>query len=111
MKTKDDPCRKLKCKHLVIEGTRYRTLYTSKFENRKLWTIPNPLHITAFIPGLVVRVAVKPGQQVKEGQDLLTLEAMKMKNQIKAPFSAVIKDIKVKEGEKVPKNTLLIELE
>ncbi len=110
MKPKTDPCEKIKCKPLVIEGTRYRTTYTRKFENRKPWAPPNPNHINAFIPGNIVKIHVKEGQKVAEGQDLLVLEAMKMKNQLKAPFDAVIKSVKVKEGEKVAKDVLLIEL-
>jgi biotin carboxyl carrier protein len=48
---------------------------------------------------------------VKEGAPLLILEAMKMLNRIEMPFTARIKKINVAVGERIPKETLMIELE
>lgn len=55
------------------------------------------------MPGLVLDVLVKEGDQVEEGQNLLILEAMKMENIIKASASATIKEVLVKTGDKVEK--------
>lgn len=63
------------------------------------------------MPGLVVSVFVTIGQQVEEGDKLLSLEAMKMENILKCPGTGVVKNILVKGGDTVDKNALLIELE
>lgn len=67
--------------------------------------------IKAPMPGLILNINVEIGQEVKEGETLLILEAMKMENSITAPRDAVIKSISVKTGNTVAKNELLIEME
>lgn len=67
--------------------------------------------LKAPMPGLVVGVSAKVGQEVKEGEGVLVLEAMKMENTLVAPRDGTIKSIAVKEGDKVEKNELLIEIE
>ena len=66
--------------------------------------------IEAPMPGLVIAVSVTAGQQVKEGQPLITLEAMKMQQVFSAPFSARVDKIAVEEGAYVEAQTLLIQL-
>lgn len=67
--------------------------------------------IKAPMPGLVLKVLVEPGQQIKKGDGLLVLEAMKMENVLKASADATIKAINVEERTAVEKGTILIELE
>ena len=67
--------------------------------------------IKAPMPGLILDVQVKEGEEVKEGDYLLVLEAMKMENTLTAPRDGVVKSISVKKGETVDKNQLLIEME
>jgi biotin carboxyl carrier protein len=67
--------------------------------------------IKAPMPGLILEISVNVGQEVKENDALLILEAMKMENVIKSPCDGIIKSIKVKQGEAVDKNSLLIEFE
>ncbi|MBB4119646.1 biotin carboxyl carrier protein [Mesonia hippocampi] len=67
--------------------------------------------IKAPMPGLILEINVKEGDEVKEGDYLLVLEAMKMENAITAPRDAVIKAITIKQGDAVDKNQLLIEME
>jgi biotin carboxyl carrier protein len=67
--------------------------------------------IKAPMPGLILDVQVKEGDEVKEGDYLLVLEAMKMENTITAPRDAVVKSVTVKKGQTVEKNQLLIEME
>ena len=66
--------------------------------------------IEAPMPGLVIAVSVTAGQQVKEGQPLITLEAMKMQQVLSAPFSGRVDEIAVEEGAYVEAQTLLIQL-
>lgn len=67
--------------------------------------------LKAPMPGLVLDVSVKGGQQVSKGDALLILEAMKMENVIKSPTDGVIKSISVNKGETVVKNQLILNFE
>ena len=67
--------------------------------------------ITAPMPALVVRIEVQPAQEVKEGQGLIVLEAMKMENEIKSPRNGVVKHIHVPHGKAVEKGEILVTLE
>jgi len=67
--------------------------------------------LKAPMPGLVLDVLVKEGQQIKKGENLLVLEAMKMENNLKALSDAVVKKVNVGKGARVEKNEILIELE
>ncbi|MCY1635878.1 MULTISPECIES: biotin/lipoyl-containing protein [Marinifilum] len=98
-------------KEFNVDGTVYKTELTKKFENRKNWERPNPKNLLSFIPGTIVEIFVKEGQEVKAGESLMILEAMKMKNLIEMPFDGVIKKIHVEEGVKVPNRMLMVEIE
>ena len=102
--------KKARCKTLIIDGDKYRTRYNTKFEKRKTWESPNPKKITSIIPGTIVKVYTKVGQEVKKGDPILLLEAMKMKNKILFNIDGKVKSIKVKEGERVPKDHLMLEM-
>jgi biotin carboxyl carrier protein len=64
--------------------------------------------VKAPMPGLVLKVLVAEGDEIKKGDNLFILEAMKMENIIKAPADATIKSIKIKPTDKVEKGQLLI---
>ena len=67
--------------------------------------------IKAPMPGLILDVQVKEGDEVEEGDYLLVLEAMKMENTLTAPRTGKVKSVKIEKGETVDKNQLLIEME
>lgn len=67
--------------------------------------------VKAPMPGVVIETVVKQGDEVKEGNSLLILEAMKMENVIKSPINGKIKSIVVKPKDTVEKNQLLVEFE
>ncbi len=67
--------------------------------------------IKAPMPGLVLEIAVKEGQQVTEGEKILILVAMKMENSIMTHANATIKRIAVVAGQAVEKGQVLVELE
>ncbi len=67
--------------------------------------------IRAPMPGLVLSVLVEAGQEVKEGQGLVVLEAMKMENELRAPAPGTVKAVHATPGEAVAKKALLIEFE
>jgi biotin carboxyl carrier protein len=64
--------------------------------------------IKAPMPGMVLKVFVDAGAEVKKGDNLFILEAMKMENIIKAPADVVVKTIKIKAGDKVEKGQILM---
>lgn len=66
-------------------------------------------HVRAPMPGLIIDLRVKAGDRVIAGDPLVILEAMKMENIIKAPGDATVKSVKVKMGDGVEKNQVLIE--
>lgn len=65
--------------------------------------------LKAPMPGLVLNILVKEGDEVKKGDSLVVLEAMKMENIIKSPADVVIKKVEVSQGDKIEKNTVLIQ--
>ncbi|BDG35008.1 pyruvate carboxylase [Saccharococcus caldoxylosilyticus] len=70
----------------------------------------NPNHIAATMPGTVVKVLVEKGEKVNKGDHLMITEAMKMETTVQAPFSGIVKDIYVKNGDAIQAGDLLIEL-
>ncbi|WP_183566894.1 acetyl-CoA carboxylase biotin carboxyl carrier protein subunit [Mucilaginibacter sp. SP1R1] len=65
--------------------------------------------IKAPMPGMVLKVFAAEGDEIKKGDNLFVLEAMKMENIIKSPADVVIKKLKIKAGDKVEKGQILIE--
>lgn len=68
----------------------------------------NPCHIGAPMPGKVLKVNVKAGDEVKAGDVLMVTEAMKMETNIKAKADAKVVEVKFKEGEKIEKDDLVV---
>ncbi len=67
--------------------------------------------IKAPMPGLVLSIQVVEGQQLKKGDNILVLEAMKMENILKSTTEGVVKKVYVSQGDKVEKNQILITFE
>ncbi len=103
--------KKVSYKSLLIEDIKYRTILTKKYQSRKPYEKKDIKKITAFIPGTIKKVYIKSGKNVKEGDKLLILEAMKMRNELLSPTNGTVKSILVKNGDMVTKNQLLIEFE
>jgi pyruvate carboxylase len=70
----------------------------------------NEKEIGASIPGNIVKVLVKPGDKVEEGQSIIVIEAMKMETNVSAVAEGVIDGVFVKEGQRVKTGELLIKL-
>ena len=69
-----------------------------------------PGSVLAPIPGLVLRILVKEGDEVNIGDTILVLEAMKMESEITSTASGKVKSINVKEGSSVQEDDVLIEV-
>ncbi|MDO8899474.1 MAG: acetyl-CoA carboxylase biotin carboxyl carrier protein subunit [Bacteroidales bacterium] len=96
---------------LVIDNVIYQTTFTRKYVNKPVYSVFNPNLLVAFIPGTITEVYIKEGESVTKGQQLAVLEAMKMLNEIVAPFDGVVKKLNVNKGDRVTKNHVIIELE
>ena len=68
-----------------------------------------PTPLKAPMPGLIVRVLVKPGDAVEAGQGLIVMEAMKMENELRAPAAGIVKVVAVQQGAAVEKGALLVD--
>jgi biotin carboxyl carrier protein len=70
-----------------------------------------PAPIKAPMPGLIVRINVKPGDTVEAGQGVVVMEAMKMENELRATSAGIVKSVEVAPGAVVEKGALLVALE
>jgi biotin carboxyl carrier protein len=69
------------------------------------------MKVNAPMPGKIIVVKVTVGDSVKKGQELLIMEALKMKNAIRTPNDGVVKEIYVKAGDPVKTGTPLVSVE
>lgn len=67
--------------------------------------------IKTAMPGKVVRVLVEPGAEVKKGDGIIVVEAMKMQNEMKSPKDGVVKEIRSSEGSTVNAGDVLAIIE
>mgnify|MGYP006278518713 CR=1 FL=1 len=70
-----------------------------------------PQKVIAPMPGKVVRVLVKPGDEVTAKQGLVVVEAMKMENELKAARAGTVRDVSVREGQSVDAGAVLLVVE
>jgi biotin carboxyl carrier protein len=99
---------------VLVEGARYAVKVQDErsrrmaLADRSLKPPAGELMIRAPIPGLVVKVAVTPGQEVAEGETLVILEAMKMENELRAPRAGAIHEVRVVPGNQVSLGQVLV---
>jgi len=101
---------------ILLGGEQYEVEVTDERQRRLMAgrSLPAPPsgenHVTAPIPGLIVKIEVKEGEAVRAGQPLMILEAMKMENEIRAPRDGEIRSIHVTPGQSVEQGVVLITL-
>jgi biotin carboxyl carrier protein len=69
------------------------------------------VEVKAPMPGKILEVLVKVGDQVKEDDEILMLEAMKMENPIYAPAAGTVKEIMIKANDSVETEQLMMVIE
>jgi biotin carboxyl carrier protein len=93
--------------HVRVEDERTRRLN----EGRRGPELPKgDLIVKAPIPGMVVKVLVREGDEISEDQPLIILEAMKMENEIRALRAGVVRKVDVSTGQRVEQNASLLVL-
>jgi biotin carboxyl carrier protein len=70
----------------------------------------NAESINAPLPGLILEVKVNEGDQIKAGQDIMVMEAMKMENLVQAPHDGTVEKIYVNKGDSVAEGDLLAQI-
>lgn len=83
---------------LLLEKLGMKAKKSKKFSDMK-----------APMPGLIVDIKVVEGEEVKSGQPLIILKAMKMENILKSPSEGTIKSVMVEKNQRVEKGTALIQ--
>lgn len=63
--------------------------------------------VTTMLPGVVLKILVKPGDRVQAGDPVIIIESMKMENEIVSPRDGVVAEIFVKEGQRVEAGDVL----
>ena len=86
---------------MIINGVAY-SVFRPKGESVSIKNIKAP------ISGRVLDVLVTAGNQIKKGQVLIVIEAMKMENQIESPVNAEISEVKVNKGQSVKGGEVMI---
>jgi biotin carboxyl carrier protein len=70
-----------------------------------------PVEVRATLPGMVLAVAVTEGEQVGDGDPLVTVEAMKMQNEVRAPRAGRVASLSVRPGMPVAAGALILRIE
>lgn len=111
-----------------VNGTKYKVEIQKEKKASKTPTlvrkaVPRPkdahkiqkgasLHqVKAPLPGIIMNVIVKEGDEVKRGSNLLVYEAMKMENNLVAERDGIVKSIKVNAGDSILQGDVLLEIE
>jgi biotin carboxyl carrier protein len=95
---------------ITVDQTEYTTRLSPRYAGRKPYAPPVPGRISSFIPGTVVEILVHEGDTVNKGDDILILDAMKMKNRLKSHIDGRVAAINVKPGDRVAKGVVLVEI-
>lgn len=101
---------------IKVKGHYFDTTVRTRLQERAYEVISHKQHqihnesIKAPMPGLILKLKKKVGDSVEFGESILVLEAMKMENDIHSPSTGTIKEIFVKEGDSVEKDTLLLNI-
>ena len=107
---------------VLAKGTEYTVYTRGVFKTFKVYNEEALLHeslkggggmgagadMSSGMPGKIVKIFVKPGDEVKAGDPLLIMEAMKMENEMRASADAKVKEVLVKEGETVESGAVLV---
>ncbi len=94
---------------VFVEGDLYEFESISDREREKAkGAVSGVQEIKSPMPSRVVKILKKGDEEVKEGEGVIVIEAMKMESELKSPIEGKVKEIKVKEGDAVESGTVLL---
>ncbi|RLQ95873.1 pyruvate carboxylase [Falsibacillus albus] len=93
-------------REVVIRDESIKTTIASKMKADP----KNELHIGATMPGTVIKVISEKGEKVNKGDHLMITEAMKMETTVQAPYTGIVEEIHVENGDAIQPGDLLVEL-
>jgi biotin carboxyl carrier protein len=102
---------------LVVNGNRFETEARTLLEEKAREVLEQSSlkakekEAKAPMPGMIIKIIKRPGDAVKSNESVMILEAMKMENELKSSGNGTIKEIFVKEGDKVEKGMKLFSTE
>ncbi len=110
---------------VVGQDTEYTVFTRNSFRTIKIFNDEMLLHeslkkgggfgaaaeLKSGMPGKIIEIFVKAGDEVKAGKPLLIMEAMKMENEMRASSDVKIKQVRVKQGDSVESGAVLIQFE
>lgn len=110
---------------VISKGTEYTVYTRGAYKTFKVYNEEALLHeslkagggmgagdnLSSGMPGKIVKIFVKPGDELKAGDPVLIMEAMKMENEMRAATDVKIKEICVKQGDSVESGAVLIKFE
>ncbi len=101
--------------HVTVDGLRHDCTVEDERERAAHLAVANapkgPVTVRAPMPGIVRAVMVRPGDEVKPGQPLVILEAMKMENELRAEHAGTVRDVKAVAGSPVDGGAALVVIE
>ncbi|MFI3267586.1 MAG: acetyl-CoA carboxylase biotin carboxyl carrier protein subunit [Rikenellaceae bacterium] len=97
---------------IYTENGGFETLaVTPTHLRRKKWQPKNPKLVLSIIPGTIVEISVKVGDEVAVGDQLMIFKAMKMDSVVCSEIDGKVKALHCSEGDIVSKGTTIIEFE
>jgi glutaconyl-CoA/methylmalonyl-CoA decarboxylase subunit gamma len=105
----EEPKESLNYQKSTIEPQTEKSTQTDDSGKLEESNFPKSYIVKAPIPGVIIEIKVYPGDVVEYGQELCVLEAMKMKNSIRAGKSGTIDKILITTGEQVKQSQILME--
>lgn len=107
---------------VISKGTEYTVYTRGAYKTFKVYNEEALLHeslkagggmgagdnLSSGMPGKIVKIFVKPGDELKEGDPILIMEAMKMENEMRASSPVKIKEVLVKEGETIESGAMMV---
>jgi biotin carboxyl carrier protein len=101
--------------HLSVGGSALRAHVNGRRSRRRslpaAGSAAGEQRVSAPMPGKVVRVLVAPGDEVRTGQGLVVVEAMKMENEVRSPRDGRVREVAVHDGQSVESGKLLVVVE
>lgn len=103
---------------IQLKGNHFETIVRTRLQEKAVKLIEEArassqqqMEVKAPMPGMILKIKKKSGDEIQKGESIMILEAMKMENDLRAPASGVLKNIDVLEGAAVEKGAILFSIE